>query len=248
VCKKQRIKTRKSSALLAAGTGIAVCLTGGTAAHAVNGLVSISNGGNSAFYNSSFNLFGSKVLVAITAFVPMELLLLAGSAGVAAYTGTPTSSTIRILPAGVSITSGLFFTGGGFIHDATDKYYGMRFNDSGLKYGWVHVVSATTPSGDTTVLDTWSYNGSGGAIKTLSDSVTTSRLALSDGKEKLYWSNDNESGVARYEVRTKDDAGNWTATDSDVPGSGSYSTKVANGAMCRLVIEMTDGSAKEVDF
>jgi hypothetical protein len=73
-------------------------------------------------------------------------------------------------------------------------------------------------------------------------------LVLTNGQEKLHWSNDSEDGVARYEVQSQDASGAWTAADSDVPGSGSYSTKIDSGKTCRLVVEMTDGPTKEIAF
>ena len=65
---------------------------------------------------------------------------------------------------------------------------------------------------------------------------------------KLHWTNDNEDGVARYEVQAKDGAGEWAAVDSDVPGEGSYAAKVSADAVCRLVVENIDGSTDEIDF
>jgi hypothetical protein len=237
--KKNAIANRKCSALLATGVGAAVCLTGGTQAHAVNGTIAASNGGNSVFGNSTIYLFGNKATA--TVFFGTIVRLGAGSLSFVRTGG----ANISNMSASVTVNSLLPAASIAVLSNTTNKYYGMSFNDSGTKYGWVEVISYAS---NTLTLNAWSYNGSGGTIKTLSDSVTTGRLALADGAEKLHWSNDNEDGVARYEVQSQDDSGNWTASNSDVPGSGSYTAKVDSGKTCRLVVEMTDGSTKEIDF
>jgi hypothetical protein len=255
--KKQRINNRKCSALLAAGTGAAVCLTGGSPAHAVNGMVSASNAGNSTFAVGSSvldyaNVFGSKASFPIYQFTTQALhknlgpvlghpstfltFRTTGTGSVATWSASVTIGSMLGSPDSVARA----------LNGTTNKYIAAQFPDSGTKYGWIHVVGSTYLGG--IQLDVWSYNNSGGTIKTLSESVSTSRLALTDGQEKLHWSNDNEDGVARYEVQSKDALGSWQAADSDVPGSGSYSAKVDSGKTCRLVVEMTDGTTKEIDF
>ena len=84
--------------------------------------------------------------------------------------------------------------------------------------------------------------------KPLSDSVTTRKLDLSDGRAKLHWANTNEDGVARYEVQAKDASGAWRAVDSSAPGESRYSATVAKDATCRLVVEMVDGKTHEANF
>jgi hypothetical protein len=234
---------RVSSALLAAGTGAAVCLTGGSPAHAANGNILSSNATSIFGTFTNFNLFSSKA----TAYKIIDTLGDGGGGASLsiAYTGGFYASTFST---GVSITSGLSWAFSAFLQSITNKYYGLRFDDSGTtKYGWLHVVDYNAGT-DVLQVDTWAYNTLGNSISTLSDSVTTSRLALTDGQEKLHWSNDNEDGVARYEVQSQDASGQWQAADSDVPGSGSYSAKIDSGKTCRLVVEMTDGSTKEIDF
>jgi hypothetical protein len=228
---------------------MAVCLNGGTA-HAVNGMVSASNGTSSFSVTSfstlsTFKLFGSKVSVQLS-YAGFSTAYLKSAGGTVRFNSS--FNNVYVHSAGFTVTGGLSM-GSSVINEiyVGDKYYAMSFQDSGTKLGWVHVVQ-TNAEGTLLVIDQWSYNGSGGTIKTLSDSVTTSRLALTGGQEKLYWSNDNEDGVARYEVQSRDASGAWQAADSDVPGSGSYSAKVDSGKTCRLVVEMTDGSTKKVDF
>jgi hypothetical protein len=238
--KKQRTKNRKCSALLAAGVGAAVCMTGGSPAHAVNGLVSATNGTSVFNGVTSIYLFGFKAAALLISPTMVDV------GGSLSFVENGTGKFLNRFSS-VTISSGLYFGGGvASLSSTSNTYIGMSFNDGGTKYGWVRVVDYTNP---TLTISNWSYNNSvGGSIKTLSDSVTTSRLALSDGKEKLHWSNDNEDGVARYEVQSKDATGAWQAADSDVPGSGSYSAKVDSGKICRLVVEMTDGSTKEIAF
>jgi hypothetical protein len=247
---RKRIANKKCSALLAAGTGAAVCLTGG-GVHAVNGNISASNGANSTFATGAsgstlVNLFGSKATMFVDQLssIPSAKFFTASGGFLAIRNNIGSAAWPASVTVGSTLgTATLFAT---VQNTIADKYLALSFVDTGTKYGWVHIVSCGNPSG--LQIDLWSYNGAGGTIKTLSDSVTTSRLALSDGKVKLHWSNDNEDGVARYEVQSQDASGAWTAADSDVPGSGSYSAKVDSGRTCRLVVEMTDGSTKEIDF
>ena len=97
-------------------------------------------------------------------------------------------------------------------------------------------------------LDQWGYENTGASIHTLAGSVTARKLGLADGREKLVWSNANEEGVARYEVQTKDAAGQWHAVSSEAPGAGMYSMAVPAGAECRVVVEKVDGTAEHIAF
>jgi hypothetical protein len=212
-------------------------------------MVTGSNAGSmfSATASTVFNLFSSKGGVGFYLNGTVPAFTDAGGNLMFHKTASGTSIPMAVLSSGVTVSAGLGAFQSAALNPSgvSNKYYAMSFNDSGTKYGWVHVVSST---GNILIMDLWSYNAAGGTIKTLSDSVTTSRLALTGGKEKLHWSNDNEDGVARYEVQSKDASGAWQAADSDVPGSSSYSAKIDSGKTCRLVVEMTDGSTKEIDF
>lgn len=130
-----------------------------------------------------------------------------------------------------------------------DKFFAIRFRDAGagnaIRYGWLHIVSHFAPQ--QIQIDTWGYNQTGGNIRTLSDTVTAKKLALSDGRLKLNWTSKNEQGVARYEVQARDAAGQWASLDSDAPGAGRYSTTVAPGVY-RLVVEKVDGTVEVMAF
>lgn len=192
----------------------------------------------------SFKLCSSKIVANFGLIATVGIGYLYQNVGSAKFHNAATA--VLPLNSGVSVSAGLNFANTVGTLGATNKYFAFSFEDSGTKFGWVHVIDATDIG--FLRIDTWAYNTLGNPIKTLSDSVTTSRLALTDGKEKLHWSNDNEDGVARYELQSQDASGAWQAAGSDVPGSGSYSAKVDSGKTCRLVVEMTDGSTKEIDF
>ncbi len=261
---------RKCSAVLAAGAGAAVCLTGGgPAAGAVNhGFVSSLNGGQKSFTvgvtATNANIFPSlhatlgKVGAGLRFYIPYRNF---------ATTPTGTQVTSRL---GYVATDGVvpgiyvvdafsvnapigplwphFFRWGYVPAIAGTKYFGVKYPVSltDYRYGWVSVTSA---AGNKIVFDQWSFNStSNGSIFTLADCVTTRKLDLSDGRAKLHWGNANEEGVARYEVQAKDASGAWKAVDSSAPGESRYSATVAKDAACRLVVEMVDGATHEVAF
>ncbi len=126
-------------------------------------------------------------------------------------------------------------------------YAGIRFKKGGVPYyGWLHIESS---SFNHVTVDKWAYKDeASGTIMTLSDSVTTRKTGLTDGRVKLHWTNANEDGVARYEVQAKNAAGTRQALDSDTPGEGRYTAKANGAAECRLVIEQIDGTREEVEF
>lgn len=246
---------RKSSALLAAGAGAAVCLTGGGAqAVGVTGSIVNSNG--------------------TTNFGPMDFLKACNSLAnwfLQVYTNTTSSalydfafscrngygmlnqngSYARAHNGGVVVSSSM---PGGFADymkipaGVSNKYFAVRYGNlggAGVRYGWLHVKSTTA---NTISLDKWGYEFNGGTIKTLADSIKASSLALSDGRVQLHWTNANEEGVARYEVQAKDASGAWNAVSSEVPGAGMYSIAVPAGSTCRVVVEKVDGTTEEIGF
>ncbi len=97
-----------------------------------------------------------------------------------AIPGTLAFSTAPYLTAGIS-----------------DKYFAVKFVDGGPRYGWLLVEYA---NGTNIKITDWGYQNDGSSIMTLADSIATRKLALADGRTKLHWTNDNENGVARYEV------------------------------------------------
>lgn len=157
---------------------------------------------------------------------------------------------VRVLKANVTLPGGYSFADSLKAPSNTvNKYFAVRFNSGGNKYGWVHVQS---PSSDGSWLKVtrWGYNDQvGGTITTLADSISARQLSLSDGRVKLYWANANEDGIARYEVQTKDAvAGAWKAVRSDAVGAGAYSATVPSNAEYRVVVEKVDGTTEEVAF
>lgn len=251
---KKRLIKRKSSAVLTACAGAAVCLTGGGVAQAVTGSINASNGRVSFGYSiyPIFRAFGGKVSFNIFSSTLMDFEPIGNkTTQVLMYV-----TSIRKFSAGVLITSAMGgvwggartfppHLGHGSLHaPVSDKYFAVRFTEGTLRYGWVHVVSAS----DTLLqLDTWGYDTDGN-ITTLSGSVTTRRLGHSDGKITLCWANANEDGVARYEVQAKDASGVWRAVDSGLPGEGVYTAKGDSDAEYRLVIEKVDGTTEETGF
>ncbi len=253
--KNKRTSKRKCSALLAAGAGAAVCLTGG-AGHATIQSGSITGSNTKAtFVRGTIKIFGSQASfymassfysMGATAWFPARLRA-AGYLGTAKF---PTAGNdIMDLATDVDLPGALNFQNDGTLKsNVSNKYVGVKFNASGIKYGWLLYSTGTVGSGHDLTLSSWGYQDDGGSIKTLSDSITTRRLALSDGTAKVHWANSNEDGVARYEVQTQDASGQWQAIDSDVPGDGSYDAKIDAGAECRLVVENVDGETREVAF
>ncbi len=242
---------RKCSALLAAGAGAAVCLSGGGAANAaiVTGNPLGSKLGLTAFPVSyHMRAFTSKVtwsmhnrggsLIEFRSFAGSPLVNGTGGASIAMHN------------ADVTIGTGM---SNGFGNDldvptsVTNKYIAVQFQDGGTRYGWLRVPTMSN-GGKTIHIDLWGYENAGATIKTLAESVVTQQLALSDGRVKLHWTNANEDGVARYEVQSKDASGEWQAVDSDTPGEGHYSATVAKDAQCRLVVEKVDGTTEAIDL
>ena len=241
---------RKSSALLAAGAGAAVCLTGGGAqAIGVSGDIFDSNG------KTLFNI--SSVLKACSSQASWILETYPGNGILGFYFEAATgmlhnTDNLYVLPhnAGVTVSEsmpGIFRDYLRIPNGLSDKYFAVRYNNlgGGVRYGWLHVISTTA---DTIALDKWGFENTGASIKTLADSVKTRKLGLADGREKLVWTNANEDGVARYEVQAKDASGAWRALRSEAPGAGMYSIAVPSGAQCRIVVENVDASAGNIGF
>lgn len=241
---------RKCSALLAAGAGAAVCLTGGGGAHAagVSGNIFDSNG------KTSFNL--GNFLKACTSQASWTLRTPTGAFGFSWSTGgqgilNHAGSYIYPHDAGVMVSAGMV---NGFAdimkipNGVSDKYFAVKYQNlgGGVYYGWLHVNSTTA---NTISLDKWGYENTPNApIHTLAGSISAKKLGLADGRTKLLWSNANEDGVARYEVQAKDASGAWNAVSSEAPGAGMYSIAVPKGAQCRVVVEKVDGTTVEIGF
>ena len=230
---------RKCSTLLAASASAAVCLTGGHAfaASGTYGGKLMDKTGFHSFFSGKIHLaFSNTRLVALKSSVTQFLTVATG--------------TIRVLGSGSTcktLTAANVWFGSGFLPFVENKYIAIRFNDGGgFKYGWTEF---TCNSAASCKLYSWSYNNTvGGAIKTLSESVTAKKLPLLDGRTKLVWSNTNEDGIARYEAQTKDASGVWTTVSSDAAGAGSYSATVPAGATYRIVVEKVDGATEEIGF
>lgn len=232
--------------LAATAAGVAVCLSAGTA-HGVSGNVAASNGGTAFTANPStnapFKLFGSLANFKVELYNG-SIPYLSGNS-INALVGQ-TGGFVNHLGPGVNVSLLNFAPYTKMKSNQSNNYIGLGFGASPLKYGWVHCVS-TNANGRQLKIDTWSCNASGGAIKTLDDSVTPRKLALSDGRIKLHWVNANEDGVARYEVQAKGANGTWSAVDSSTPGEGSYAATVASGEY-RLMVENSDGSSRSINF
>ncbi len=261
--KTKNMRNRKCSAILAAGAGAAVCLTSAGTAHAaiVTGNISASNGGTSFSGTTVFGSNGKSYLKAFGDQVSWRLRTDSPGARFSWMKNFPqingvSAATVNgCLLAGhnadLTVSAGMangFGQNRKIPASVSNKYMAVRFRDTNLDYyhGWMHIV---TGSNNTISFDKWGYQGTiEGSIKTLSDSVTTRKLALSDGQTKLHWANENEDGVARYEVQAKDAAGQWQAVDSNTPGDGAYAAKVDSDAECRLVVERVDGDTEEFAF
>ncbi len=260
--KTENAHNRKCSAILAAGAGAAVCLTGGTGhAAVVTDSIAGSNAGISSFSGTSvFGDNGKSIIKAFDSQVSWKLRTSAPGARFSWYNNFPQINGVSAasvdgclladLNADVTVSASManqFGQNRKVPASVSDKYMAVRFRVSSLYYhGWIHIV---TGGNNNITLDTWGYQSTvEGSIKTLSDSVTTRKLALSDGQTKLHWTNENEDGVARYEVQAKDAAGQWQAVDSNTPGDGAYAAKVDSDAECRLVVERVDGDTEEIAF
>ena len=248
--KKTASKRKCSAALVAGAAGAAVCLSGGNVGHAAftSGTIFVSNGNNSTFGIGSILLAGNG---SIAWFITSSIGHAAFSAlGVASGFFNYAGPYLQMHPAGVTVSAGLppgFNNMCWMPPNVVDGYMALVFQAPGPRYGWLHVV-ASDPTGTIMQIDTWGYENAGLPCKTLADSVTTRRLDLADGRVKLHWTNDNEDGVARYEVQTKDGSGAWQAVDSDTPGACRYTATISGDADCRLVVEKVDGETEEIAF
>ncbi len=247
---------RKCSAMLAAGAGVAVCVTGGGAVYAATGNIADSNGGNAVFPATvNMKAFGS--LASFNVLLYGGKVAMTGATSRVGYPGVnPTMVPVTVQPYAQMLNGGVAVSAGipnAFWHvfyipaGVSNKYLGVTFEvGPNTRYGWIHVVSTTLSN---ITFDKWGSNTlDANVINTLSDSVTMHKLDLSDGRAKLHWANTNEDGVARYEVQAKDASGAWRAVDSSAPGESRYSATVAKDATCRLVVEMVDGKTHEVSF
>ena len=267
--KRKKMLTRKCSALLAAGTGAAVCLGSGhfsgTAEAAIStGRFRDSNAGGTATGTASWQdgpTFTAQAFNngALTWLVTTNL----GSLFFHPVNAGPTQMQIEgpgggnhpVNP-GVSITSGLawqstIFMGSGtnFNDGGNPKYFMVRFTTNGganWNYGWWRMRFYSIAN---VLVKDWGFeNNVDTTLLTLSDTLVTRKLSLVDGKAKLHWTNKNEDGVSRYEVQKRDAAGEWREVDSDTPGDGRYTAKVAGEGEYRLVVEKVDGTTAAVDF
>ena len=276
--KTKKLRNRKCSAVLAAGAGAAMCLgsgefAGNADAAVVTGLFKDSNAGGTAtgtewkdapnFTAQAFNNANATWLASLGGG---KIYIGGGGGGTSKQAKGVVGGTYvqvngggggahALLDPGITVNSGMnwltsvFMTTGTFFSGSTEKYYGVRFTtNSGTNwfYGWWHMryIAASKVQ-----VRAWGYqNTADASILTLADSVTTSKLDLTDGQVKLHWTNSNEDGVARYEVQAKDASGEWQAVDSDAPGEGAYAAKVDGDGAYRLVVERVDGETEEVEF
>lgn len=245
---------RKCSAALAAGAGAAVCLTGGGPAQAafVSGPIAVTNGGQTVWAaGDTMWAFGHQASWGFWVSGGGRIGF-SWAAGSGSLNGTVPGTGVMIAAhsAGVTISAGM---ANGFADhlkvpsNVVNEYFAVRFKAGGTRYGWLRAVSSNA-GGTSVTIDRWGYDNAGGTCKTLSDSVTTQKLSLSDGRVKLHWSNANEDGVARYQVQTQDALGAWHPTGSETPGEGRYAAVVPQDAVCRLVVEKVDGTAEEIGF
>ena len=226
-------RTKKCSALLAASAGAAVCLSGGPA-FAVSGTT-----GPTIAPMAYAPMFGGAIVMANYVGVMLGGYTLTNSIQVA-LVGT----YVATYGPGVDCATGVFANYGKALPGGPDRFIKIKFNNGTQYYGW----SQFTKTGTNYEFGAWSYDAEGNNIWTLADSVTASKLGLSDGREKLVWSNANEEGVARYEVQAKDASGAWHAVSSEAPGAGMYSVAVPAGSECRVVVEKVDGTAENIGF
>ncbi len=261
---KAKMRTdRKCSAILAAGAGVAVCLSSGEA-NAVLGTLTGTKANFTAVHTTTSNHAGTIVLnEGYTPEIRFGVVYYYWGATSQSFVINATATnTVRaertgtgagkleLFSLGESIGLG-DFGNPGVGCDADNlplgaKKYVVYYFGNPKKYGWMEV----TASGAKNIsIGKWSFENSvGEGIKTLAGSITARKLALSGNGAKLYWSNDNEDGVARYEVQAKDVAGEWQAVDSDTPGQGRYGATVAGEAEYRLVVERIDGTTEEATF
>ncbi len=250
--KNTALSRRKCSAMLAAGAGVAVCLTGGGAqgAFVTGNIKGVSNTTSVFGVGGSPKAFGGSISWHLNV-VSGRIVFNTGTISMSCplnRTGGP-GKYIAMHPAGVTVSNGMgtFDNVRQVPNSVSDKYIATRFVKGGTRYGWLHVVSSNG-TGTSITIDKWGYENTGASVKTLSESVTTQKLGLSNGQVKLHWTNKNEDGVARYEVQAKDASGAWKAVDSSTPGEGHYAAMVAGGSECRLVVEKVDGATQQINF
>ena len=239
---KKITNTRKCSALLSVGAGIAVCLAGSDA-------LAVSGTGNNIIANSTAAELGGKIQIR-NVFSGSSIKCVGANATRLGGVGDSFSRVLAIYAAGVNCNTAQRFSGQNaswMVINAggADKYIKIKFTESGTtKYGW----SQFRRNGSTFEFGAWSYNNTGANIKTLAESIVLKKLSLNKDTAKLHWTNANEEGVTRYEVQQKDSAGLWKKFQQMTPGEGSYSLSTAADAVCRLVVEHTDGSQETIDF
>lgn len=241
--------SRKCAAFLTAGVGAAVCLTSSQAFAAFkSGTIAGSNGGRTAFHiNNKLHALDDIVSWKCTTSGGPNLYLIA-SKGVGRF--HVNGAFIEAFDAGVVVGASLggFGSGVKIPLSISNKYFAVSFNSGGTHYGWLHVVS-TNANGSELIVDRWGYQTTVNATcKTLTDAVSVKKLSLANGQTKLVWGNENEDGVARYEVQSQDAQGNWKTLDSRTPGDGSYSLNTPKDTTCRLVIEGVDGTTEQKNF
>lgn len=227
---------RKCSVLMAAGAGLTVCLSSG------NVMANSGSVGETIGFGSGRYIFDNKVLV----FYWTTSAMAVNPVGTAQF--ATNGGHLAKYNAGVSCKTGAnwFYSVATNAADTSIHYIKVRYNTTTVpKYGW---FESQWMAANAFRIGAWSYNPTGGAILTLSESVTTTKLPLSDGQTKLHWTNANEDGVSRYEVQAQTGDGAWQAVDSSTPGESSYAVKVNQDATYRLMVEMTDGEKHEVAF
>jgi hypothetical protein len=230
---------RKTSVLIAAGVGAAVGLSN-PPAHAVTG----ADGNDISFGGSATELSGKVTLMYGKTYTVNVLIQHGGNAtSVAKNAG----NFLRTYSAGVACNTGSFYLGAIIAPGSAGgpaKYIKIRFNDGVQKFGW----SQYQKVGTVLHFGAWGYNNTGGAIKTLGESVTAHVVPLANGKNKLFWTNANEDGIARYEAQTQDASSAWTTVGSEAAGAGSYAATVPAASNCRIVVEKVDGSTEAIGF
>ena len=247
--KKINSLSRTSSAALAAGTGAVMCLSATEAMGAfVFGNITSSTQNITQSPNETMYAFEKMARWKLKTYLERPYFL--GSAGNAAHFKCLDSYAVA-LNAGVTVSGVTGFGSVAFIPEKVDgKYFAVMFAYGGgcgpARYGWLHVVSYNAEAKQLKI-DKWGYEDTGASIKTLSDSVKTTRLALSDGLVSLRWANPAEDGVASYAIQAQKD-GKWVTVDTFAPGAGNYSAKVKGDAVCRLVAERVDGGTDTFAF
>ncbi len=236
---------RKCSVMLAAGMGAAVCLTSSSAKAAK---ISGADGNDISFLNTATEFGGKIMILNRDVHFPEEFYFWPRGSKDTRFAGSWDS--ICTYHEGSSCKTAIEWLRTGWPRmGGPDRFIKVRFNEGGLKYGWIQYQKVGTGDETTFVMGAWAYeNNVDGAIKTLAGSIEANTLFLSDGTTKLIWSNANEDGVSRYEAQMKNASGAWTTVSSDAAGAGSYSATVPAGSTCRIVVEKVDGAVEEIGF